>query len=308
VVSPTARPVIIDTDPGIDDALALFLACASPEIEIRAVTTVAGNVGINRTTRNAGALMALAGKPDVPVYRGAEKPLVGTWGTIEDIHGQNGIGGVTLPEAQRGSRGSAVDALIDLLGNAKPNSQTVVLLGPQTNMAMALQRKPEIARAVREFVLMAGSLDPNNGNSSPYAEFNVHVDPEAARIVAATGRPMFWAPLEVARQASVDRAWIEALRRSDRACGKAGAEMLDFYLRSFEKSAAALYDPLAVLWLIAPELFDARCAGLEIETKDQERAGQTRFDLAHPNSEIRVAVSCKEADVRSFMLERLTRL
>jgi purine nucleosidase len=308
VASPTARPVIIDTDPGIDDALALFLACASPEIEIRAVTTVAGNVGINRTTRNAGALMALAGKPGVPVYRGAEKPLVGTWGTIEDIHGQNGIGGVQLPEAPLGSRGHAVDALVDLLGNAAPDSQTVVLLGPQTNMALALQRKPEIAKAVREFVLMAGSLDPNNGNSSPYAEFNVHVDPEAARIVAAAGRPMFWAPLEVARQASVDRAWIDALRAGGRPCGKAGAEMLDFYLRSFERLAAALYDPLAVLWLIAPDLFDARPAGLEIETQDQERAGQTRFDLAYPNSEIRVAVSCKEADVRDFMLERLKRL
>ena len=308
MVSPTARPVIIDTDPGIDDALALFLACASPEIEIRAVTTVAGNVGINRTTRNAGALMALAGKPEIPVYRGAEKPLVGDWGTIEDIHGQNGIGGVQLPEAPQGSRGSAVDALIDLLGSAQPNSQTVVLLGPQTNMAMALQRKPEIAKAVREFVLMAGSLDPNNGNSSLYAEFNVHVDPEAARIVAAAGRPMFWAPLEVARQASVDRTWIASLRASGRPCGKAGAEMLDFYLRSFDRPAAALYDPLAVLWLIAPELFDARGAGLEIETKDHERAGQTRFKLGGSDSTIRVAAACDADRVRAVLLERLAQL
>jgi purine nucleosidase len=302
------RPIIIDTDPGIDDALALFLACASPELEIRAVTAVAGNVGIDRTTRNAAALLALAGKPDVPVYRGAEKPLVGSWGTIEDIHGQNGIGGVELPDAPQGSRGPAVDALIDLLGTAEPDSQTVVLLGSQTNMALALQRKPEIANAVREFVLMAGSLDPENGNASRYAEFNVHVDPEAARIVAAAGRPMFWAPLEVARQASVDRPWIEALRAGGRPCGTAGAAMLDFYLRSFEKPAAALYDPLAVLWLIAPELFDARRAGLEIETRDQERAGQTRFDLGHPKSAIRVAVSCKEKDVRHLLLERLRAL
>jgi purine nucleosidase len=198
--------------------------------------------------------------------------------------------------------------LVDLLGNAKPNSQTVVLLGPQTNMAMALQRKPEIAKAVREFVLMAGSLDPNNGNSSPYAEFNVHVDPEAARIVAAAGRPMFWAPLEVARQASVDRAWIEALRSSGRPCGKAGAEMLDFYLRSFDRPAAALYDPLAVLWLIAPELFDARSAGLEIETNDQERAGQTRFKLEDSDSTIRVAASCDADRVRTLLLERLAQL
>jgi len=308
VVSPAARPVIIDTDPGIDDALALFLACASPEIEIRAITTVAGNVGINRTTRNAGALMALARRHDVPVYRGAEKPLVGTWTTIEDTHGQNGIGGVQLPEAPQGSRGHAVDALIDLLGNARPNSQTVVLLGPQTNMALALQRKPGIAKAVREFVVMGGTFDPNVGNASPYAEFNIHVDPEAARIVAMAGRPMFWAPLEVARQAGVDRAWIEALRASGRPCSKIGAEMMDFYLRSFDKPSAAIYDALAVLWLIAPELFDARPAGLEIETKDQERAGQTRFDLGDSNSTIRVAASCKADRVRALLLERLARL
>jgi purine nucleosidase len=209
--------------------------------------------------------------------------------------------------AARQSR-PAVDALVDLLGNAKPNSQTVVLLGPQTNMAMALQRKPKIAQAVREFVLMAGSLDPENGNSSRYAEFNVHVDPEAARIVAAAGRPMFWAPLEVARQASVDQAWIAALRASGRPCGKAGAEMMEFYLRSFEKPAAALYDPLAVLWLIAPQLFDARAAGLEIETKDQERAGQTRFKLGDSDSTIRVAVSCDADRVRALLSERLAQL
>ncbi len=303
-----ARPVIIDTDPGIDDALALFLACAAPEIEIRAITTVAGNVGINRTTRNAGALMALAGKAHVPVYRGAERPLVGSWDTIEGVHGQNGIGGIELPDAPQGSRGNAVDALVDLLGNAAPGSQTVVMLGPQTNIAMALQRKPEIAQAVREFVLMAGTVDPNGGNASRYAEFNVHVDPEAARIVAAAGRPMLWAPLEVARQASVDQAWIDALRAGGRPCGVAAAAMMDFYLRSFKKPAAALYDPLAVLWLIAPELFDVRGARLEIETEDRERSGQTRFDLAHPHSEIRVAVGCRERDVRALLLERLRKL
>lgn len=303
-----ARPVIIDTDPGIDDALALFLACASPELEIRAVTSVAGNVGINRTTRNAGALLALAGRADIPVYRGADKPLVGAWHTIEDIHGQNGLGGIDLPEAASGSRGSAVDALIDLLGNAPPNSQTVVLLAPNTNMALALQRKPEIAASVREFVLMAGSLDPQGGNASPYAEFNVHVDPEAARIVAAAGRPMFWAPLEVARQASVDRAWIEALRAGGRPCGLAGAAMMDFYLKAFKKPAAALYDPLAVLWLIAPDLFDVRAASLEIETEDQERAGQTRFDFDRPHGAVRVAVGCKAEEVRTIILERLRKL
>jgi purine nucleosidase len=302
------RPIIIDTDPGIDDALAIFLACASPEVEIRAVTTVAGNVGIDRTTRNASALVALAGKPQIPVFRGAEKPLAGTWSTIEDIHGQNGIGGATIPDGANGSRGPAVEALIELLSAAQPNSQTVVLLGPQTNLAQALEQKPEIVRGIKEIVLMAGSLGPESGNSSRFAEFNVHVDPKAAGIVLACGRPMFWAPLEVARQASVDQMWIDLLRATDRPCCNAGAEMLEFYMKSFKKPAAALYDPLAVMWLIAPNLFEATATTLEIETADSERAGQTRFKLGEGDGNIRVAVSCDADRVRTLLLERLAQL
>jgi purine nucleosidase len=302
------RPIIIDTDPGIDDALAIFLACASPELEIRALTTVAGNVGINRTTRNASALAALAGKPQIPVFRGAEKPLAGTWTTIEDIHGQNGIGGATIPDGPNGSRGPAVEALIEILSAAQPDSQTIVLLGPQTNLALALEQKPDIVRGIKEIVLMAGSLGAENGNASRYAEFNVHVDPKAAHKVLACGRPMVWAPLEVARQASVDRMWIDLLRTIDRPCCHAGADMLDFYLQSFKKPAAALYDPLAVMWLIAPNLFEIATATLEIETADAARAGQTRFKVGAGDGAIRVAVSCDADRVRTLLLERLAQL
>jgi purine nucleosidase len=302
------RPIIIDTDPGIDDALAIFLACASPEVEVRAITTVAGNVGINRTTRNASALIALAGKPQIPVFRGAEKPLAGTWSTIEDIHGQNGIGGATIPDGPNGSRGPAVEALIEILTAAQPNSQTVVLLGPQTNLALALEQQPEIVRGIKEIVLMAGSLGPENGNASRYAEFNVHVDPKAAHKVLACGRPMFWAPLEVARQASVDQMWIDLLRATDRPCCNAGADMLEFYMKSFKKPAAALYDPLAVMWLIAPNLFNVKSTTLEIETADAERAGQTRFKLGEGDGNIQVAVSCDADRVRTLLLERMAQL
>jgi purine nucleosidase len=302
------RPIIIDTDPGIDDALAIFLACASPEVEVRAITTVAGNVGINRTTRNASALVALAGKPQIPVFRGAEKPLAGTWSTIEDIHGQNGIGGATIPDGPNGSRGPAVEALIEILSAAQPNSQTVVLLGPQTNLALALEQQPDIVRGIKEIVLMAGSLGPENGNASRYAEFNVHVDPKAAHKVLDCGRPMFWAPLEVARQASVDRMWIDLLRATDRPCCNAGADMLEFYMKSFKKPAAALYDPLAVMWLIAPNLFDVKSTTLEIETADAERAGQTRFKLGEGDGNIQVAVSCDADRVRTLLLERMAQL
>lgn len=304
-----ARPIIIDTDPGIDDALAIFLACASPELDIRMAASVAGNVGINRTTRNAAHLLSLGGKGQVPVHRGADRPLRQDLATIEDIHGQNGLGGVELPgTAPAPAAQPATEALIDLLATAAPASQTVVLLGPQTNMALALRRRPEIAGAVREFVVMGGSVDPAGGNATRFAEFNIHTDPEAAAIVLAAGRPMTWIPLEVARQAGVDRAWIEELRAAGGPCAVAGAAMLDFYLRSFARPRAALYDPLTVLWLIAPDLFELRAAALEIETESGERAGQTRFDQARADGTVRVAVGCVERDARAVLLERLRKL
>lgn len=299
------RAIIIDTDPGIDDAVALFLACASPELDIRAVTTVAGNVGINRTTRNALQLTALAGRSDVPVHRGADRPIRGTWTTIEDIHGRNGLGGVDLAASARPESGPAVEALVALLGSAPADSVTVVLIGPQTNLALALQQRPEIAIAIREIAVMGGSLDPEGGNTTRFAEFNVHVDPVAAGIVLSAGRPMIWAPLEVARQARVGRAWIERLRGAGGPCARAGAAMLDFYLRSFASDEAALYDPLTILTLTAPELFDLRSAALEIDASDGERAGQTRFHLDRGDGRIRVAASCDADKVRALLLERL---
>jgi inosine-uridine nucleoside N-ribohydrolase len=302
------RTIIFDTDPGIDDALAIFLACASPELEIRAITTVAGNVGINRTTRNALQLVELARRSEIPVYRGAQAPIRGSWTTIEDIHGQNGLGDVVLPAASRPEAGAAVDALIRLLGSAAPDSITMVLIGPQTNLALALQREPRIAQAIREIAVMGGSLDPEGGNATRFAEFNIHVDPVAADMVLKAGRPMIWAPLEVARQASVDPLWIDVLRAIGKPCATAAAGMMDFYLRSFAKPAAALYDPLTILSLLAPELFDLRKAALEIEASEGEAAGQTRFRLGDGNGQVRVAVSCDADRVHSTLLERLAAL
>jgi purine nucleosidase len=302
------RSIIIDTDPGIDDALAILLACASPELDIRAVTTVAGNVGINRTTRNALQLTELAGHAGIPVYRGADRPIRGSWTTIEDIHGQNGLGDIDLPASSRAESGFAVDMLVALLREAAPDSITVVLIGPQTNLALALQHAPGIANAIHEIVVMGGSLDPSGGNSTRFAEFNIHVDPLAAHIVLKAGRPMIWAPLEVARQASVDALWIDLLRAVGRPCAVASAGMLDFYLRAFDRPAAALYDPLTILALLAPELFDLRQAALEIDTSEGDTAGQTRFRRSNGNGQIRVATACNADRVRMVLLERLAAL
>jgi purine nucleosidase len=302
------RSIVIDTDPGIDDALAIFLACASPELEIRAITTVAGNVGINRTTRNALQLTELAGRGGIPVYRGADRPIRGSWTAIEDIHGQNGLGGVDLPAAQRPESGPAVDALVALLTDAAPSSITLVLIGPQTNLALAFQRKPGIAGAVRDIVVMGGSLKPEGGNVTRFAEFNIHVDPVAADVVLKAGRPMIWAPLEVARQASVDGMWIDLLRAVGRPCANAAAGMMDFYLRSFDRPAAALYDPLTILALLAPELFELRAAALDIDASEAATAGQTRFRLDEGDGRISVAARCNADRVRTILLERLASL
>jgi purine nucleosidase len=302
------RSIIIDTDPGIDDALAIFLACASPELEVRAITTVAGNVGINRTTRNALQLVGLAGRVAIPVYRGADRPIRGSWATIEDVHGQNGLGGVELPAAQRAESGAAVDALIALLSAAAPDSVTLVLIGPQTNLALALRQKPAIADAIREIAVMGGSLDPEGGNATRFAEFNIHTDPLAADIVLKAGRPMIWAPLEVARQASVDPMWIDLLRAVGRPCSAAAVGMLDFYLRAFARPAAALYDALTILALLTPELFVLRTAALDIDASEGDTAGQTRFRLGNGNGPIRVAASCNADRVRTVLLERLAAL
>jgi purine nucleosidase len=302
------RSIIIDTDPGIDDALAILLACASPELEVRAITTVAGNVGINRTTRNALQVTELAGRAAIPVYRGADRPIRGSWATIENIHGQNGLGGVELPAAQRTESGVAVDALVALLSAAAADSFTMVLIGPQTNLALALRRNPAIAEAIREIAVMGGSLNPEGGNATRFAEFNIHTDPLAADIVLKAGRPMIWAPLEVARRASVDPMWIDLLRAVGRPCSAAAVGMMDFYLRAFTRPAAALYDPLTILALLMPELFDLRSAALEIDANEGETAGQTRFRLGNGNGPIRVATSCNADRVRTVLLERLAAL
>ncbi|WP_162916840.1 nucleoside hydrolase [Dongia deserti] len=303
------RSIIIDTDPGIDDALAIFLACASPEFDIRAITTVAGNVGINRTTRNALQLTELAGRVSIPVHRGADRPLRGSWTTIEDIHGQNGLGDIDLPAPSRTEFSTAaVDALIALLSDAAADSMTLVLIGPQTNLALALQRKPAIANAIREIAVMGGTLEPEGGNATRFAEFNIHVDPVAADIVLKAGRPMIWAPLEVARQASVDALWIDLLRAVSRPCTVAAAGMLDFYLRSFARPTAALYDPLTILALLMPELFELRSAALEIDVSEGETAGQTRFRLSDGDGQVRVAATCHADRVRTVLLERLAAL
>ena len=202
------RPVIIDCDPGTDDALALLLAFASPEIDVLAVTVVGGNVGLHRTLQNALAIRDLAGVT-VPVFAGADRPLLGAFVPAPLIHGDDGLHGVQLPAGSKSETGHAADAIRDILRRAS-QPVTLIGIGPATNLALALATEPALAPQVAQVVLMTGAL--GEGNVTPAAEFNALNDPEALQIMLQCGRPVVLATLEVTAQALATRARLEILR------------------------------------------------------------------------------------------------
>jgi purine nucleosidase len=294
-----SRPIIIDTDPGIDDALAILLALASPEIELRALTTVAGNVGLDLTTQNALKLCELGGRPGLPVYAGCEQPLAREL-IIGAVHGTTGMDGADLPppRAKAQSR-HAVDWLIETLSTAAPGSQTLVPIGPLTNIATALTREPGIARALREVVIMGGATPEKGGNMSPYAEFNIFVDPDAAAIVFASGLPITLVPLDLSHQMIVTLARIERFAAIPAPVGKAVGGMLRFY----HKGESHLHDPLTIAWLLRPELFSGRRAAVTVETTGI-RSGETRFDW-RDDGPCRVLLQGQDGPFFDLLVERL---
>ncbi|HLB07536.1 MAG TPA: nucleoside hydrolase, partial [Alphaproteobacteria bacterium] len=223
-----ARPIIIDCDPGQDDAVALLLAFAAPEtLRVLGITTVAGNVPVARCARNARAICELAGRTDLRVFAGCEYPLVRDPITAEHLHGPSGLGGVELPEPKMPLAPShAVDFLIATLRNA-PEPVTLIVTGPQTNLATALRRVPQIASKIERIVAMGGSI--RGGNITPFAEFNIHVDPQAAEIVLGLGVPVTLFGLDVTHQVIATDRRIEAIRSLDNPVARAVADMLGFY-------------------------------------------------------------------------------
>ncbi len=271
--SSTARPIIIDTDPGIDDALAILLALASPELDLRALVTVAGNVRLELCTQNALKLRELGKRPALPVYAGCDRPIARDLVT-GSVHGTTGMDGAELPrpkgkpEAQHG-----VDWLIETLSAAAPKSQTLAPIGPLTNIATAFQRAPGIARAVREVVIMGGATPKTGGNMSPHAEFNIHVDPEAADFVFGLGLPVTLVPLDLSYQMVVTMERIARFEAIPGPIGKALGGMLRFY----HKGDDHLHDPLTIAWMLRPSLFSGRRAVIRVETRGA-RSGETVVD------------------------------
>jgi purine nucleosidase len=244
-----ARKIIIDTDPGQDDAVAIMLALASPEIEVAGITAVAGNVRLALTQKNARKVCELAGRPDTPVFAGADQPMKGSLVTAEYVHGKTGLDGPDLPEPKMELQDQhAVDFIIETLMGEAPGTITLCPLGPLTNIALAMEKEPRIVSRIREIVLMGGGFF-EGGNVTPAAEFNIYVDPLAAEIVFRSGAP------------------ITMMSFSER-----------FDEAKYGTDGGPLHDPCVIAWLIRPELFSGRDCNVVIETQSELTLGMTVVD------------------------------
>ncbi|MDE0614326.1 MAG: nucleoside hydrolase [bacterium] len=276
------RPIIIDTDPGQDDAIAILAALASDELEVLGITAVAGNVPLELTTRNALILVELAGRPDVPVFAGCDRPLRRDLVTAEHVHGKTGIDGADLPDPTAELQPqTAVDWMTETLLDAGEREITICPVGPMTNIATVLETAPEAARHIREIVCMGGGFF-DGGNTTPTAEFNVFVDPEAAQIVLHCGAPVTMLPLDVTHKALMTDAWINQIRDLGTRTGSAAAGMLDFYERfdvdKYGTFGGPLHDPNVIAYLLRPDLYGGRHCNVEVETESPLTMGMTVVD------------------------------
>jgi len=310
------RQLIIDTDPGQDDAVAILLALASPdEIEVLGITAVAGNVPLALTERNARIICELAGRRDMPVYAGCAAPLGRRLVTAEHVHGKTGLDGPDLPAPTMPlAEGHAVDFLIDTLRAAPPGRITLCPLGPLTNIATAFERAPDIIPRVAEIVLMGGAYF-EVGNITPAAEFNIYVDPEAAASVFASGAPITVMPLDVTHKALVTAPRNAAFRALGTPVGLAVAQMTDFFERfdkeKYGSEGAPLHDPCVTAYLIRPELFQGRHVNVEIETGSELTRGMTVVDWWGVTDRAPNATFMGNLDADGFfalLTERLARL
>lgn len=310
------RKIIIDTDPGQDDAIAILLALASPEeIEVLGITAVAGNVPLTLTERNARIVCELAGKPDTRVFAGCDAPFARTLVTAEHVHGKTGLDGPTLPDPTMPLQDQhGVEFIIDTLRAEPAGSVTLCALGPLTNIATALDRAPDISGRIQEIVLMGGAYF-EVGNITPAAEFNIHVDPEAARIVFACGAPITVMPLDVTHKALVTAPRNDAFRALGSPVGVAVAEMTDFFERfdkeKYGSDAAPLHDPCVTAYLVKPELFTGRHINVEIETQSDLTLGMTVADWWGVSGRTPNATFMGDIDADGFfelLTNRLSRL
>jgi purine nucleosidase len=278
----TTTRIIIDTDPGQDDAVAILLALASPEIEVAGIVAVAGNVPLHLTETNVRKICQLAGRTDIRVFAGASRPLVRKLVTAEYVHGKTGLDGPDLPEPDMPLQAqNGVDFIIECLRHEPAQSLTLCALGPLTNIALALIKAPDIAPRIKQIVLMGGGCF-EGGNVTPAAEFNIYVDPHAAAIVFGSGVPMIVMPLDMTHKALTTKVRVDRFRHGNTPVMKAVALWIDYFERFDENKygtdGGPLHDPTVVAWLIRPHLFSGRDCNVEIETASELTMGMTVID------------------------------
>ena len=310
------RKIIIDTDPGQDDAVAILLALASPdEIEVLGITAVAGNVPLPLTAKNARIVCELAGRPDVPVHAGCDAPIARKLVTAEHVHGKTGLDGPDLPDPTMPLQDAhAVDFIIDTLRAHAPSTVTLCPLGPLTNIATAFTRAPDIVTRVQEIVLMGGAYF-EVGNITPAAEFNIYVDPEAADIVFKSGASIVVMPLDVTHKALVTKARNDAFRALGTPAGIAVAQMTDFFERfdkeKYGSEGAPLHDPCVTAYLLNPDLFSGRHVNVTVETTSDLTLGMTVADWWRVTDRAPNALFIGDIDADGFftlLTDRLARL
>ena len=277
------KKIILDCDPGQDDAVALALAMAAKdEIEILGVTTVAGNVPLNLTQRNARIMCEMCHRSDVKVYAGAEKPMAQELVTAEHVHGKSGLDGIEIYEPSHSlEEKHAIDFIIESCLAAELNSLILVPTGPLTNIGLAIDREPDILPKIKEIVLMGGARK-EAGNITPSAEFNIYVDPEAAKLVLQCGRPIVMMSLDVTHQVLTTQKRVDTIRNLDSSVGEGIAALIEFYERYDEEKyhldGAPLHDPCTVAYLLKPELFKFKNVNVVIETGGTFTRGTTVVD------------------------------
>ncbi|MGL5222810.1 MAG: pyrimidine-specific ribonucleoside hydrolase RihA [Plesiomonas shigelloides] len=276
-----ALPIIIDCDPGHDDAIALILALASPKLNVLAVTTSAGNQTPDKTLRNALRILTLLGRHDIPVAGGAPKPLLRELIIADNVHGESGLDGSALPEPGFAPQALTAVELMAKTLRASAEPVTLVPTGPLTNIALLLSAHPELKAKIARIVLMGGSAGP--GNWTPAAEFNIYVDPEAAEMVFSAGVPITMCGLDVTHAAQVMDEDIERIRAITNPIARTVAELLDFFMIYHRDPkwgfvGAPLHDPCTIAWLLRPELFEGIECHVSVETQGQYTVGMTVVD------------------------------
>ena len=302
-----STPIVIDCDPGHDDAIAILLALASPEVELRGITTVAGNQTLEKTTRNALKILELAGRTDIPVAAGADRPLVRELRTAANVHGETGLDGPDLPEPST----APVDAhAADFLAELLEPGVVLVPTGPLTNVALLLERHPDVKP--ERIVWMGGAIA--EGNVTPAAEFNAFVDPEAAARVFASGIEVTLIGLDITHKALFTRAHADRLRGTGRA-GKAVAELSDFFQRFHESrygfDGSPIHDALAVAEVIDRSLVTTVECNVEIETASQWCDGRTvvdRWNVTDRPHNCRAGIDVDASRFLELLVERISTL